>query len=97
MQKGRLMELVGCQNCDPAIPLQTLQTMLDLKIDRPAFWYAWSYEDAPCFGKPVNLAALFFHLLDETKITVNDDCEVTILDLVETLLAHPENVTVQVR
>jgi len=97
MQKGRLMELTGNQKCDPALPNNFVATLEALKIDRPVMWYAWSYPDGETFGKPINLAESFFKLLDETKIKVNGDCETTILELVETLLAHPEEVKIHIQ
>ena len=98
MQKGRLMELTGNnQNCDSALPSDFLREANKLELHDPTIWYVWSYKTKSTFGQPINLAESFFNLLDETKITIENGCEVSILDLVETLLAHPEEVSIRVR
>jgi len=97
MQKGRLMELTNNnKNCDSALPPEFVTAANKLGL-QPHMWYVWTYREAGIFGKPVNLAESFFNLLDETKITIENGCEVSILDLVETLLAHPEEVSIRVR
>ena len=97
MQKGRLMELTNNnKNCDSALPPEFVTAANKLGL-QPHMWYVWTYQEAGIFGKPVNLAESFFNLLDETKITIENGCEVSILDLVETLLAHPDEVSIRVR
>nr|MDD4352310.1 hypothetical protein [Candidatus Gracilibacteria bacterium] len=95
---GRLMELTGNnQNCDSSLPSDFLQEANKLKLHDPTIWYVWSYKNQSIFGQPVNLAEEFFTLLDNTKIIIENGCEVSILDLVETLLAHPEEVEIRIK
>lgn len=99
MEKGRLMELLGMkQMVDSAIPLEWSRAARGLGVSKPDFWYVWSYLQNGTYNKPVHLGESFFQLLDETKITVNGDNHcASILDLVETLLAHPEDVKITIR
>lgn len=92
------MELTGNnQNCDSSLPSDFLQEANKLKLHDPTIWYVWSYKTHNVFGNPVNLAEEFFTLLDETFITLEGGFKVSIIDLVETLLAHPEDVKIQIK
>lgn len=90
------MELTGQSKSDPALPSSFITDAINMSFDRPTMWYVWSY-DNNSRGQPVNLAEKFFELIENTKIVVNGNMEVTILDLVETLLAHPEEVNIHVK
>lgn len=105
MQKGRLMELLGLNTgrVDVAIPNDFEAEMRQHDISRPDFWFVWSYEnqEEPItrmnYGKPVHLGEAFINKLTETKILVNGLQQVTLMDLVETLLAHPEEVKITIK
>lgn len=96
MQKGRLMELTNNnEKCDSALPSGFVSVIRQL--DLQPIWYVWTYQNSGAFGRPINLTESFFSLLDKTKITVQNGLEVSILDLVETLLTHPEEVEIKIK
>lgn len=99
MNKGRLMELLNMNHMvDSAIPLDWSRAVRALHVSKPDFWYVWSYLQNGTYNQPVHLGEAFFDLLGETKITVNGDNQsASILDLVETLLAHPEEVKITIK
>lgn len=98
MDKGRLMEILGLKHMvDSAIPIDWSRSVRALHVSRPEFWYVWSYLKDGTYHKPVHLGEKFFNLLQDTPVTVNGDSQVTILDLIETLLAHPEEVTITIK
>ena len=99
MNKGRLMELLNMKHMvDSAIPLDWSRAARQLGVSKPDFWYVWSYLQDGTYNKPIHLGESFFQLLDETKITVNgDNRSASILDLIETLLAHPEDVEITIK
>lgn len=92
------MELTGLnKGCDPALPGSFCLAMSEHKIDRSAFWYVWSYIKDDKYCEPIHLGERFIQKLEETQITLKDGCEVSLMDLVETLLAHPEEVSIQIK
>jgi len=93
MDKGRMMELLGLnlKAVDPATPRSFLEVMLDSKVPRAEFWFAW-YQNAP-----IHLGEEFVIMMDATKVTLTDGAEVTLMSLIETIIAHPEEVKITIK
>lgn len=96
MQKGRLIELLGLNTgrVDSAIPNDFEAIMRQHDISRPDFWFVWSYQNKSISGQPIHLGEEFVNKLTETKILVNGLQQITLMDLIETLLANPEEVQI---
>lgn len=99
VSKGRLMELTGLNGgCDSALPGSFCLAMSEHKIERAAFWYVWSYRKDDNYCKPIHLGERLIQKLEETRITVNKSTwDVSLMDLVETLLANPQDVDITIR
>ncbi len=93
MDKGRMMELLGLnlKAVDTATPRSFLEVMLDSKVPRAEFWFAW-YRNAP-----IHLGEEFVIMMDATKVTVNGESEITLMSLIETIIAHPEEVKITLK
>ena len=96
MQKGRMMELLGLnlKAVDTAVPRSFLEIMLDSKIPRAEFWFAW-YRNAP-----IHLGEEFVIMMGDTKVEVhvNDYTQtLSLMDLIEMLIAHPEGVKITIK
>lgn len=92
------MELTGLnKSCDPSIPNSFCLAMNEHKIERADFWYVWSYMEHDNYCKPIHLGERFIQRLEDTRITLKNNYEVSLMDLIETLLTHPEEVTIDVR
>lgn len=93
------MELTGLNGgCDPALPGSFCLAMSEHKIERAAFWYVWSYLKDDNYCKPIHLGERLIQKLEETRITVNKSTwDVSLMDLVETLLANPQDVDITIR
>ena len=93
MQKGRMMELLGLnlKAVDTAVPRSFLEIMLDNKVPRAEFWFAW-YRNAP-----IHLGEEFIIMMDATKVTLTDGSEVSLMSLIETIVAHPEEVKITIK
>jgi hypothetical protein len=98
MNKGRMIELLRLNNSfvDSAIPNSFFKVMSDHKISRPDFWFAWSYLEDTVAGTPIHLGERFVNMLDESKVTLTDGIEVSLMDLIETIIAHPEEVKITI-
>lgn len=98
VSKGRLMELTDLNaGCDSALPGSFVLAMSEHKIERAAFWFVWSYLKGDSYLKPIHLGERFIQKMEDTKITLADNAEVSIMDLVETLMANPQDVTITIK
>jgi hypothetical protein len=90
MQKERMMELLGLnlKAVDTAVPRSFLEIMLDSKVPRAEFWFAW-YRNAP-----IHLGEEFVIKMDATKVTLKHGSEMSLMDLIEAIIAHPEDVEI---
>jgi hypothetical protein len=88
-----MMELLGLnlKAVDTATPRSFLEVMLDSKVPRAEFWFAW-YRNAP-----IHLGEEFVIMMDATKVTVNGESEITLMSLIETIIAHPEEVKITLK
>jgi hypothetical protein len=93
MDKGRMMELLGLnlKAVDTAVPRSFLEVMLDSKVPRAEFWFAW-YQNAP-----IHLGEEFVIMMDATKVMLTDGSEVSLMALIETIIAHPEEVKITIK
>jgi hypothetical protein len=93
MQKERMMELLGLnlKAVDTAVPRSFLEIMLDNKVPRAEFWFAW-YRDAH-----IHLVEEFVIMLNATKVTLKHGSEVSLMSLIETIIAHPEEVKITIK
>ena len=93
MEKGRLMELLGLnlKAVDPATPRSFLEVMLDSKVPRAEFWFAWHR------NAPIHLGEEFVIMMDATKVTLTNGSEITLMDLIETIIAHPDEVKITLK
>lgn len=99
VSKGRLMELTGLNGgCDSALPGSFCLAMSEHKIERAAFWYVWSYLKDDHYCEPIHLGERLMQVLEETKIAINKgSLEVSLMDLIETLLANPQDIDITIR
>lgn len=93
MDKGRMMELLGLnlKAVDTAVPKSFLEVMLDNKVTRAEFWFAW-YQNAP-----IHLGEEFVIMMDTTKVYMADGSRMSLLSLIETIIAHPEEVKITIK
>ena len=98
MDKGTMMRLTGLDHgVDSAIPERWADQMvhqMGLDYHSVIMYYAWQYQKSP--SGPINLAEALVEKMQETQISASHgNC--SILDLVQTLLDHPENVEIRIR
>lgn len=97
MNKFDLMRLTGLDHgVDSALPQPWLDkmTQMGLNYNDALFWYAWQYQKSP--SGPTNLAEALVEKMQETQISASHG-KCSILDLVQTLLDHPENVEIRIK
>jgi len=90
MEKGRLMELLelNLKAVDTELPRSFIEVMMDSQVPRPEFWFAW-YQN-----KPIHLGEEFVIMLTATKVTLKHGSEMSLMDLIEAIIAHPEDVEI---
>jgi hypothetical protein len=90
MNKGRLMELLGLnlKTVDTELPRSFIEVMLDSQVSNPERWFAW-YQD-----KPIHLGEELYCMLNATKVTLKHGSEMSLMDLIEAIIAHPEDVEI---
>lgn len=97
MNKFDLMRLTGLDHgVDSDLPQPWLDKMtrMGLNYGDVLFWYAWQYQKSP--SGPTNLAEALVEKMQETQISASHG-KCSILDLVQTLLDHPENVEIRIK
>jgi hypothetical protein len=103
MDKGMIMAYTGKSNgVDSAIPQNLFDNLLKagFNSDDIAFDIAYDYQEKN-WGVPIILSLVFFRMLSEKKIPVkskkdNEKWEVSIMDLVQTLIENPKSVEILV-
>lgn len=93
MDKGRMLELLGLnlKEVDTELPRSFIEVMMDSQVPRPEFWFAW-YQN-----KPIHLGEEFVIMLTATKVTLKHGSEMSLMDLIETIIAHPEEVKITIK
>lgn len=93
MEKGRLMEFLGLnlKAVDSEVPRSFLEVMLESKVPRAEFWFAW-YRNAP-----IHLGEEFLIMMKATKVYMADGSQMSLLSLIETIIAHPEEVKITIK
>jgi catalase (peroxidase I) len=97
MNKFDLMRLTGLDHgVDSALPQHWLDKMaqMGLNYSNALFWYAWQYQKSP--SGPIHLGEELLNTMEETQIHLTNGGNISILDLVKTLLDHPDNVMIRV-
>jgi hypothetical protein len=96
MNKFDLMRLTGLDHgVDSALPQPWLDkmTQMGLNYDDVRFWYAFQYQKSP--SGPVHLGEALLKKMEETLCLIYGE-EITVLDLVKTLISRPDDVTIGV-
>ena len=97
MDKGTMMRLTGLDHgVDSAIPERWADQMVQMGLDYHSviMYCVWQYQKSP--SGPAHLGEALIEKMQETQVPVSN-CKCSILDLVQTLLDHPENVEIRIR
>ena len=88
-----MLELLGLnlKEVDTELPRSFIEVMMDSQVPRPEFWFAW-YQN-----KPIHLGEEFVIMLTATKVTLKHGSEMSLMDLIETIIAHPEEVKITIK
>ena len=97
MDKGTMMRLTGLDHgVDSAIPERWADQMVQMGLNYHSLitYCVWQYQKSP--SGPTHLGEALIEKMQETQISASHgNC--SILDLVQTLLDHPENVEIRIR
>ncbi len=104
MDKGMIMAYTGKSNgVDSAIPQNLFDNLLKAGFnhDDVLFDIAYDYQEKN-WGVPIIMSLVFFRMLSEKKIEVKskkdgDEWQVSIMDLVQTLIENKNSVEILVK